>query len=159
MDEMAAGLGVDPLAFRRKHLRDERIAGVLDAATTTFRWSSRKRASGRGYGLACGTEKGGYVATCAEVLIDGRDVRVTRVVAAFECGAIVNPDGLKNQVEGAVVQGLGGALFEAIAFEDGRIVNGASRLPRAAVPRRAGIATVLRDGVVAQVEVGPALVV
>ena len=121
---MAAGLGVDPLAFRRKHLRDERIAGVLDAATTTFRWSSRKRASGRGYGLACGTEKGGYVATCAEVLIDGRDVRVTRVVAAFECGAIVNPDGLKNQVEGAVVQGLGGALFEAIAFEDGRIVNG-----------------------------------
>jgi len=124
MDEMAAALGVDPLTFRRKHLRDERIAGVLDAATTTFRWDSRKRARGRGYGLACGTEKGGYVATCAEVLIDGRDVRVTRVAAAFECGAIVNPDGLKNQVEGAVVQGLGGALFEAIAFEGGRIVNG-----------------------------------
>jgi isoquinoline 1-oxidoreductase len=124
MDEIAAVLGVDPLAFRRKHLRDERIAGVLDAATTAFRWGSRTRASGRGYGLACGTEKGGYVATCAEVLIDRRDVRVTRVAVAFECGAIVNPDGLKNQVEGAVVQGLGGALFEAIAFEDGRIVNG-----------------------------------
>ncbi len=124
MDEMAAALGVDPLAFRRKHLRDERIVGVLDAATATFRWHSRKRATGRGYGLACGTEKGGYVATCAEVLIDGRDVRVTRVAVAFECGAIVNPDGLKNQVEGAVVQGLGGALFEAIAFDDGRILNG-----------------------------------
>ena len=133
MDEMAAALGVDPLAFRHKHLRDERIAGVLDAATTTFGWDSRKRASGRGYGLACGTEKGGYVATCAEVAIDGRDVRVTRVAVAFECGAIVNPDGLKNQVEGAVVQGLGGALFEAIAFEDGRIVN--ARFADYRVPR------------------------
>jgi isoquinoline 1-oxidoreductase len=46
------------------------------------------------------------------------------VAVAFECGAIVNPDGLKNQVEGAVVQGLGGALFEGIAFDDGRILNG-----------------------------------
>jgi len=133
MDEMAAALGVDPLAFRRKHLRDERIAGVLDAATAAFGWDSRKRASGRGYGLACGTEKGGYVATCAEVAIDGRDVRVARVAVAFECGAIVNPDGLKNQVEGAVVQGLGGALFEAIAFEDGRIVN--ARFADYRVPR------------------------
>jgi isoquinoline 1-oxidoreductase len=133
MDEMAAAAGVDPLAFRRKHLRDERIAGVLDAAATTFGWDSRKRASGRGYGLACGTEKGGYVATCAEVAIEGRDLRVARVAVAFECGAIVNPDGLKNQVEGAVVQGLGGALFEAIAFEDGRVVN--ARFADYRVPR------------------------
>ncbi len=111
-----------------KHLRDERLAGVLDAAASKFGWDSRKRATGRGHGLACGTEKGGYVATCAEVAVDGRRrSRDPRVALAFECGAIVNPDGLKNQVEGAVVQGLGGALFEAIAFEDGQIVERALR--------------------------------
>jgi isoquinoline 1-oxidoreductase len=123
MDEMAASIGQDPLEFRRRHLRDERIAAVLAAATDRFNWRSRTRTPERGFGLACGTEKGGYVATCAEVAVNGRDVRVTRVAVAFECGAIVNPEGLKNQVEGAVVQGLGGALFEAIRFEDGRVTN------------------------------------
>jgi isoquinoline 1-oxidoreductase len=133
MDDIAAAVGADPLAFRRRHLRDARIAGVLDAATTRFGWDSRKRASGRGFGLACGTEKGGYVATCAEVAIEGRDVRVVRVAVAFECGAIVNPDGLKNQVEGAVVQGLGGALFEAVEFDDGCVTN--ARFADYRVPR------------------------
>jgi isoquinoline 1-oxidoreductase len=59
--------------------------------------------------------------------------RVDRLTVAFECGAVVNPDGLRNQVEGAVVQGLGGALFEAVEFRDGRIVNGTMaqyRVPR-----------------------------
>jgi isoquinoline 1-oxidoreductase len=59
--------------------------------------------------------------------------RIERLVAAFECGAIVNPDGLRNQVEGAIVQGLGGALFEAITFEDGHILNGS--MSRYRVPR------------------------
>ncbi len=70
-------------------------------------------------------EKGSYVATCAEVAVDRASgaVRVVRVVEAFECGAIVNPDGPRNQVVGAVIQGLGGALFEAIEFENGRIKN------------------------------------
>ena len=61
------------------------------------------------------------MATCAEVAIDGAAVRVRRAVVAFECGAIVNPDGLKNQVEGAVAQGIGGALFEAVTFDAGHI--------------------------------------
>jgi isoquinoline 1-oxidoreductase len=59
--------------------------------------------------------------------------RVARVVVSFECGAIVNPDGLRNQVEGSIVQGLGGALFEAARFADGRILNGTMALYR--VPR------------------------
>ena len=61
----------------------------------------------------------------AEVVVDraSGSVRVVRVVEAFECGAIVNPDGLRNQVVGAIIQGLGGALFEAIEFENGRIKN------------------------------------
>lgn len=121
MDEIAASLGIDPLAFRLTNLKDDRIRAVLQAAAERFGWSNRKRGSGRGFGLACGTEKGGYVATCAEVTIDGSAVRVRRAVTAFECGAIVNPDGLKNQVEGAVAQGLGGALFEAVAFEGGHV--------------------------------------
>jgi nicotinate dehydrogenase subunit B len=133
MDDVAAALGVDPLVFRRRHLRDQRVDAVLMAATSRFGWDARKKGPGRGFGLACGTEKGGYVATCAEVAVDGHDARVARVAVAFECGAIVNPDGLKNQVEGAVLQGLGGALFEAIKFEDGRIVN--ARFADYRVPR------------------------
>ena len=68
----------------------------------------------RSVGIAGGTEKGSYVATCAEVAADKKSgrVKVVRVVTAFECGAVLNPDHLKNQVEGAVVMGLGGALFE-----------------------------------------------
>jgi nicotinate dehydrogenase subunit B len=133
MDEVCVALGADPLAFRLAHLRNDRIAAVLRAAADRFGWASRRREKGRGVGLACGTEKGGYVATCAEVAVDGTDVRVVRATIAFECGAIVNPNGLKNQVEGALIQGLGGALFEAISFEDGRIANprfADYRLPR-----------------------------
>ena len=80
-------------------------------------------------------EKGGHVATCAEVAIDPatKKVRIVRVVSAWESGAVVNPDGLRNQNMGAIVQGIGGALFEAIQFSDGRILNPhfeSYRLPR-----------------------------
>lgn len=74
--------------------------------------------------MACGMEKGGYFACCAEISVGAdRRVHVERVVEAFECGAVVNPEHLKNQVEGAIVMGLGGALFEAIDFANGRILN------------------------------------
>ena len=79
-------------------------------------------------------EKGGYVATCAEVRAEpGKPLRVVRVVQAYECGAVVNPDQLRNQNEGAVVMGLGGALFEAIDFENGKILN--PHFARYRVPR------------------------
>ena len=70
---------------------------------------------------------------------DGR-VSVTRIVTAFDCGAIVNPDNLKNQVEGATVMGIGGALFEAIYFADGRITNGSLSAYR--VPRFSDVGTI-----------------
>jgi isoquinoline 1-oxidoreductase len=124
MDELARALKIDPLDFRRRNLKDERLLAVLEAATKAFGWGKSARVAGRGVGLACGNEKGGYVATCAEVAADGAGgVKVLRVATAFECGAIVNPDGLKNQVEGAIIQGLGGALFEAVEFKDGKILN------------------------------------
>ena len=134
MDELAAMLGMDPLAFRLKNLKNERLLAVLKAAAERFQWSSRKASASRGFGLSCGMEKGGYVASCAEISIgSGKQLRVDRVVTAWECGAIVNPEHLKNQVEGAVVMGLGGALFEAIDFANGRILN--DRLSQYRVPR------------------------
>jgi isoquinoline 1-oxidoreductase len=135
IDDLAAAVGMDPLAFRRQNLRNDRLRGVLDGAAERFGWTRWRPSPGRGIGIACGYEKGGYIATCAEVQVDRQSgrVRVTRLVAAFECGAIVNPDGLHNQVEGALVMGLGGALWEAIEFDDGRILN--ARLSQYRVPR------------------------
>jgi isoquinoline 1-oxidoreductase len=125
MDELAHAIGMDPLEFRLKNLKDARLRAVLEAAAKQFGWGQKKPEPGRGFGLACGTEKGSFVATCAEVAVErekGR-VRVVRAVTAFECGAILNPDHLKNQVEGAVVMGLGGALFEQVNFADGKVLN------------------------------------
>ena len=134
MDVLAHSIKVDPLEFRLKNLEDARLRAVLEAAAKAFGWPRAKEA-GRGFGIAGGNEKGGYVATCAEIAYDkaSGNVRVVRLVTAFECGAIVNPDGLRNQVIGANIQGLGGALFEAIEFEKGRITN--ARFSRYHVPR------------------------
>ena len=134
MDELAAAVGVDPLAFRLTHLSDERLATVFRAAAERIGWAGRPRGPGLGMGLAGGVEKGARVATAVEVRVgDDRRLEILRVVTAFECGAIVNPDGLMNQIEGATIMGLGGALFEAVHFEDGRITNGSLtdyRVPR-----------------------------
>jgi CO/xanthine dehydrogenase Mo-binding subunit len=123
MDELAHELNIDPLEFRMKNLKHERLRAVFQTAADHFRWGKERSSHTRGFGIAGGIEKGGHVATCAEVAINHGEVKVVRVVEAFDCGAVVNPQGLKNQVAGAVVQGLGGALFEAIHFENGRILN------------------------------------
>ena len=135
MDELAHELKIDPLEFRMKNLKNERLRAVFAAAAEKFGWESRKKLPGVGFGMGGGYEKLGNVATFAEVHVDrgSGEVKIARVVSAFECGAIVNPDNLHNQVEGANVQGLGGALFEAIEFENGKILNG--RLSRYRVPR------------------------
>ncbi len=135
IDELAVALGMDPLALRLHNLREPRLRAVLEAAAERFGWTTWTPAPGRGIGIACGTEKGSHIATCAEVSAERAtgQLRVERLVVAYECGAIVNPDGLHNQVEGAVIMGLGGALWEAIEFADGRILNG--RLSDYRVPR------------------------
>jgi CO/xanthine dehydrogenase Mo-binding subunit len=135
MDALARAAQVDPLEFRLKNLADQRLCAVFEAAAESFGWPRTKTKPGRGYGIGGGVEKGGYVATCAEVAVDrlSGEVRVVRVVTAFECGAIVNPDGLRNQIDGSNIMALGGALFEAIAFENGRITNprfSSYRVPR-----------------------------
>jgi CO/xanthine dehydrogenase Mo-binding subunit len=135
MDELAHAAGMDPLALRLKNLAEPRLRAVFEAAAAKFGWGKRQPGPGRGFGIAGGTEKGGFVATCAEIEVEPGDrrVRLRRVVEAFECGAVVNPNGLHNQVEGAVVQAIGGALFEAVEFENGRITN--ARFAKYRVPR------------------------
>lgn len=123
MDELAHELKLDPLEFRMKNLKHERLRAVFQAAADKFGWAKEKSTPSRGFGIAGGIEKGGHVACCAEVSINRGEVKVIRVVEAFDCGAVVNPQGLRNQISGAIVQGLGGALFEAIHFENGRILN------------------------------------
>jgi isoquinoline 1-oxidoreductase len=148
MDELAAAAGFDPLEFRLAHLGLEedkgspryRLRAVLEAAADRFNWKDRVKANGSsgqnqgsagraatGVGLACGTEKGSYVAACAEVEIDreNNQILVRRVTQSYECGAIVNPDNLLKQVQGALIMGIGPALREAMQFENGEILNAA----------------------------------
>jgi nicotinate dehydrogenase subunit B len=152
MDELAHSVKMDPLEFRLKNLKDERLRAVFEAAAQRFGWG-RAKIAGHGFGIAGGFEKGGNVATCVEVAVgSGKvdqvrgEVKVIRVVTAFECGAIANPDHLRSQVEGANMMGLGGALFEAIEFADGRILN--AKFSKYRVPRFSDtplIETVLLD--------------
>jgi isoquinoline 1-oxidoreductase len=140
MDELAHLVNLDPVEFRLKNIKEERLKAVLQAAANAFGWP-RKKTEGGGFGIACGFEKGSYIATAAEVSVDAKtgSVKLERVVESFECGAIVNKLHLHNQVEGAVVQAIGGALFENIQFKNGQILNGKFskyRLPRFSdVPR------------------------
>ncbi len=134
INDLAVAIDMDPLEFRLKNLSESRMKDVLQAAAKKFNWTGRASKAGHGIGIACGTEKASYIATCAEVEVtsDG-DVKVIRVVAAFECGGIINPNHLENQIQGSVIQGLGGALFERIDFKDGKLLNG--QLSKYRVPR------------------------
>jgi isoquinoline 1-oxidoreductase len=127
MDELAATAGADPLEFRLAHLDHPRLRAVLETAAQRFDWKGRvgKKDPNVGIGLACGTEKGSYVAACAEIEMDRRQnrLRVRRVCEVFECGAILNPDNLMSQVQGCIIMGLGPALREEMRFERGRMLN------------------------------------
>ena len=142
IDELAHAVNMDALEFRLKNTKDDRLKGVLTAAANKFGWGKTKPAANHGFGISCGFEKGGYVATCVEIALESptskedeknKRVRIVRVVEAFDCGAVVNPFQLKNQIEGSIVQAIGGGLFEAIEFKDGKILNpkfSSYRVPR-----------------------------
>ncbi len=144
IDELAAHFGIDPVEYRLRHLADDRLAAVLQAAARRAGWAQWQGGPGpdpapgsaagrRGIGIACGTEKGGRVATCAEVTVAADGPRVERIVTAYECGAQVNPGTVRSQVEGGTIMAIGGALFEAVHFSAGQIRNPA--LSRYRVPR------------------------
>ena len=125
IDIMAAKMATDPLAFRLKNLSDQRMIGVLKAAAEKFGWRASSAPSGRGFGLACATDAGAFVATMAEVEVDQESgkVRVKRIVCAQDMGLAINPEGAKIQMEGSLMMGLGYTLTEEIRFDGGRILD------------------------------------
>jgi CO/xanthine dehydrogenase Mo-binding subunit len=133
IDEIAATLKLDPLEMRLRNLDNMRLKAVLTRAAERFDWGKHRSGNGVGYGFACNVEKGGHLALFTEIEVDGSNVHLKRMVAAFDAGAIVNPDILSNQVEGAIIQGIGGTLFEQLEFDKTRILNG--RLSAYRVPR------------------------
>jgi CO/xanthine dehydrogenase Mo-binding subunit len=133
MDELAAAAGADPVEFRLRHLTDPRGIAVVQAAAKLGKWTPRASgprpttgiARGRGFGYTQydGTEA--YVAVVVDVDVDlsQRTTRVTRVYVAHDCGLIVNPDGLRNQIEGNVIQATSRTLKEAVAFDRSRVTS------------------------------------
>jgi CO/xanthine dehydrogenase Mo-binding subunit len=132
INEIAADAGVDAVEFRLRYLTgDQRGIDVLKAVAEKSQWQKRSTPAGNpnatvatGRGIAMTRRTGGYAAAVADVEVDKSTgkVAVQRVTLAHDCGLIVNPDGVKNQVEGNIVQGVSRALYEEVAF-DGRGVT------------------------------------
>jgi isoquinoline 1-oxidoreductase len=123
IDIMASRAGMDPLEFRLKNLRSDRMTAVLKAVADKFGWTPAKGPSGRGYGIACGIDAGSYVAHMAEVKVDKATghIQVLRVACAQDMGLCINPQGAVIQMEGCITMGLGYALTEEIQFTGGKI--------------------------------------
>jgi len=125
IDIMAAAAGMDPLTFRLTNLTDNRMRNVLNIAAEKFRHRFAKAPTKRGFGIACTDYKGTYVATMAEVKVDEKsgEVRVLRVVCAQDTGEVINPDGVRLQIQGCITMGLGYVLREEIRFSGGKILD------------------------------------
>jgi CO/xanthine dehydrogenase Mo-binding subunit len=122
---MAEKAGIDPLEFRLKHLKDERMKNTLKAAAEKIGWKSHATRSGRGWGIACGFDANTYVAHIGEVEVDKNSgkVRLKRIVCAQDMGLSVNPQGSIIQMEGAMTMGMGYALTEEVKFSNGKIFD------------------------------------
>ncbi|MBN2339088.1 MAG: xanthine dehydrogenase family protein molybdopterin-binding subunit [Acidobacteria bacterium] len=134
IDEMAAAAGMDPLGFRLHNLKDERMVRVVRAAAEKFGWGEGRPGGNRGRGMACLDYLGTYVCVMGRIRLEreGRIV-VEKVVLAQDMGPVINPEGARMQIEGAVTMGLGYCLSEEIRFEGGRILDlgfGTYRIPR-----------------------------
>ncbi len=128
MDELASAAGADPVEFRLKHLDDLRGREVIERAAQHFGWQSGQKAPlDRGFGFAFARYKNlaAYcaVATDVEVNRETGRTRLVRAVAAVDSGQVVNPDGLINQIEGAIVQSMSWTLYESVTFDDTRITS------------------------------------
>jgi CO/xanthine dehydrogenase Mo-binding subunit len=124
MDEMALALKVDPLEFRLRHLDDARARAVLERAAQMARWAGRRQAAGRGWGLAVSRYKntGAWCAVVADVEVE-REVRVKKLWIAVDVGLVLNPDGVRNQIEGGAIQTVSWVLKEAVQFDRTRILS------------------------------------
>lgn len=134
MDELASAAGADPLAYRLQHLRHERVRGVLQAVAEKVNWKPQRLPNSRtgkgevsGRGLACVAYEGenGYAALVADVVVNTESgvVRPVQFTVAIDCGPISNPDGLRNQVEGGILQGMSRALVEKVTWNDRAVTS------------------------------------
>jgi nicotinate dehydrogenase subunit B len=130
MDELSLAAKLDPVAFRLRHLKDTRAQDVIRLAAERFGWNGFQQGDqgtrrGRGFAFARYKNLGAYAAIAMEVDVDRESGRidVVRVVAAVDSGDVVNPDGIRNQIEGGIVQSLSWSLYESVAFDDTRITS------------------------------------
>jgi nicotinate dehydrogenase subunit B len=125
IDVMAAKIGLDPLEFRLKNLSDERMIRVVRAGAEKFGWRTGKAPSGKGQGMVCLDYLGTYVAAFAQIKYDKNSgqIRVERIVHAQDMGPVINPEGARMQMEGAITMGLGYCLSEEIHFKGGEILD------------------------------------
>ncbi len=125
IDLMAAEAGVSPLDFRMQNLTDKRMQHVLKAAADKFGHTFSKAPSGQGCGIACTDYLGTYVATMAQINVDKSNghIQVERIVCAQDTGEVINPEGVRMQIEGCLTMGLGYCLTEEVRFKNGRILD------------------------------------
>jgi CO/xanthine dehydrogenase Mo-binding subunit len=133
MDEIAARVKADPVAYRLRHLNHPRLSGAIRAAAKAANWQARPSpkpttngtASGRGIACVCYEGDNGYVAMVADVEVNQNtgQVHVTRLVVAQDCGPISNPDGMRNQMEGGALQGMSRALGEAVTWDEEKVTS------------------------------------
>jgi CO/xanthine dehydrogenase Mo-binding subunit len=129
MDELAAAAKADPVEFRLKHLDDSRARDVITKTAQEFGWSKsggqRPRGEGRGFAFARYKNLAAYCGVAVELTVDREsgEVRLGRIVAAVDSGLAVNPDGIRNQIEGAIVQSASWTLYEAVTFDRADITS------------------------------------
>jgi CO/xanthine dehydrogenase Mo-binding subunit len=127
IDELAQAASADPVAFRLQHLDDARALEVIRVAADRFGWSGYTRQNGRGRGFAFARYKNlaAYVAMAIEVEVrrDTGEIRILRAVAAVDSGEAVNPDGIRNQIEGGIIQSASWTLLEEVKFDATRVTS------------------------------------
>ncbi len=127
MDELATAAGADPVEFRLRHLEDPRARDVVTLAAEKSGWSKAPLPLGRGRGFAFARYKNlaAYCAVAVEVDVsrDSGKARLVRAVAAVDAGEIVNPDGIRNQIEGGIIQSMSWTLFERVSFDETQITS------------------------------------
>ncbi|HEY4200630.1 MAG TPA: molybdopterin cofactor-binding domain-containing protein [Devosiaceae bacterium] len=132
IDELAAETGQDPLSFRLKYLTDQRGIDCLRAAAELYGWVPRPSPAkpqdgnvAKGRGIAWVNRDDARVATIADIEVDRTTgvIKVTRVVVAHDCGLVVNPDGIRNQIEGNIIQSISRTLHEEVTFDQARVTS------------------------------------
>jgi isoquinoline 1-oxidoreductase len=133
IEELAALAGQDPVEFRLRNLENARTRAVIERAAKAFGWGKTRSAAG----MACNVEKDAHMALFVELHENQSPVRIHRMVFTFDCGGVLNPDYLRNQITGALIMGLGGALFEELRYDHRRVLN--PRFSDYRVPRFADV--------------------